>query len=199
MPLSVYTAFPATGGTPAYPSQLSEIWLKSYTVGSGATSITVSDALFNLSTYSAIHVVFSNLTTTGATATTLNGGAFKNDTAITSGANISTIEGISSATATGWTTNSFTPTTVVSLAASLQLTPSGQNFANGISKIDVYINPMGMTMEFHNQDFTNARRIRSTVSYPSRQTFTSIDYAGMILGISNGSFTGGTVNVYGVK
>lgn len=197
MSLKLYNAFPPSSAQNATQGQLSEIWLKSYTVASGVTNITISDALFNLSTYSSIHVVFSNLTTTGASSATMQGGAFKND-AIVNGTNYSSIEGISSATATGWTTSSVTPSSITSLTG-LSLTPGGLDFSNGISKIDVYINPMGMTMEFHNQSQSNARRIRSTFSYPSRQTFTSSDYTGMIIAINTGSFTGGTVNVYGVK
>ena len=198
MPLTVYTPFPA-GGTSVSPADLSEVFLKSYTVASGVSSITISDALFKLSTYKTIHVRFNNLTTTGATSTYIAGGALKNDVAATS-TYYSTYEAISTTTATGWgTSTGSSVTTPASILSSIQLSRAGQSFANGISQIDVYINAMGLTIEFHNQDQTNAWRNRATQSYASRQTFTSSDYTGMILGLGSGTFTGGTVSVFGVQ
>lgn len=197
MPLTVYTPFPA-GGTSVSPSDLSEVFLKSYTVASGVSSITISDALFKLSTYKTIHVRFNNLTTS-ASSTYLGGGALKNDLPATS-TYYSTYEAISTTTATGWGTSTGSSlTTAASIASSIQLSRTGQNFSNGISQIDVYINPMGLTIEFHNQDQANAWRNRATQSYASRQTFSSSDYTGMILALGTGTFTGGTVSVFGVQ
>ena len=197
MPLTVYTPFKPGSALPATTGQLSEILLASYNVANGVSSITISDALFKLSTYKAIHVRFTNLGTSGATSTYLSGGAFKNDAPV-SGTYYSSYEGISSATATGWSTNSATPTTLLGIT-NLQISRSGLNFSNGISQIDVYINPMGLTIEFHNQDQTNSSRNKGTQSYPSRQTFSSTDSTGMILALGNGTFTGGTVSVFGVQ
>ena len=198
--LQSYNAFPIGGGSNyVSPSQLSEIFLKSYTVASGVSSITISDALFKLSTYKTIHVRFNNLTTTGATSTYLSGGPFKND-AVVSGVYYVSYEGISSTTATGFGSNNTTPTTIANINANIQLTPSGVSFASSIPQIDIYLTKSGMQFEYHHYDQSNNRRYRTTVSYATApQTFGATDFAGMILGFGTGTFTGGTVSVFGVQ
>ena len=196
--LSAYNALPVAGATYATTSQISEIFLKSYTVGSGVTGITISDALFNLATYKTIHVRFNNVTTSGATTTYLGGGPLKNG-ALISGTYYGTFEGVSSSTATGWGVGSYTPATIVSLV-NLQLTPNSLTFAGSIPQIDIYINKNGMQFEMHYYDLSNSRRLSATVSYATTpQTFTAADFTGMFLGVASGTFTGGTVSVFGVQ
>lgn len=200
MPLTVYTPFPV-GGTSVSPADLSEVFLKSYTVASGVSSITISDALFKLSTYKSIHVRFNNLTTSGATSTYINGGAFRNDLVVSGGAYTSSVEGISSTTATGWTTSSGTPTTVANIPSFTQLSPSGMDFSQGIQQMDIYLTRTGLTCEFHAPSSSNSRRVRSTSVYPGTVPLavSSSDYFGAIIGMNGGTFTGGTVSVFGVQ
>lgn len=199
MPLTVYTPFPANV-TPLTTADLSEVFLKSYTVASGVSSITISDALFKLSTYKTIHIRFNNLTTTGATSSRLDGGMFRNDAVVTGGAYTGSFEGITSTTATGYNTNSFTPSTIASFVGSMLMSASGTSFAQGIQQLDIYLTRSGMTFEYHLFDNTNSRRFRGTVSYPGAPlTVSSTDYFGVIIGFSTGTFTGGTVSVFGVQ
>lgn len=199
MPLSVYTPFPAGGAQPVTPADLSEVFLKSYTVSSGVSSITISDALFKLSQYKTIHVRFNNLTTTGATNARFDGGMFRND-AIVSGTYTGSFEGITSTTATGYTTNSFAPSSIASFVGSMPMSASGTNFAQGIQQLDIYLTRSGMTFEYHLSNNTNSRRFRGTVQYPDAPlTISSNDYFGVIIGFGSGTFTGGTVSVFGVQ
>jgi hypothetical protein len=197
--LQSYSAFPTGGGNNyVSPSQLSEIFLKSYTVSNGVASINISDALFKLATYKTIHIRINNLTNT-ATTGYLGGGPYKND-ALVAGGYYYSAEGISSTAATGWVTGSATPASISTLYSSLQLTPSGLDFSNGIGQIDIYLTRQGMTFEMHNLTLGGARRVRSTITYSTAQTNPlSTDYFGLNLGLSSGTFTGGTVNVYGVQ
>lgn len=175
-------------------SDLSEVFLKSYTVASGVSSITISDALFKLSTYKTIHVRFNNLTTTGATSSTLYAMPYKNGSAVSGTYNV-TSEGISSSTATGFSTASFTNPSSASISTGFSI-----SFASGVPQVDVILSKNGLSSQFDNFSGGAYRRYRATVVFPSEvQTFTSSDYAGMILGLSTGTFTGGTVSVFGVQ
>lgn len=200
MPLSVYTPFPEEGVQPVIPADLSEIFLKSYTVANGVSSITISDALFKLSQYKTIHVRFNNLTTTGATSSTLWGGSFKND-AVISGAYSSSWEAISSSTATGYSTSSLTPSSIANLGT-LQISSGNLNFSSGFQQLDILITRSGMEYQFNLYDTgNNGRRASGTVVYPTPlpTTVNQNDYFGVIIGLGTGTFTGGTVSVFGVQ
>jgi hypothetical protein len=198
--LQSYSAFPTGGGSNyVSPSQISEIFLKSYTVSSGVTGINISDPLFKLATYKTIHIRINNLTTSGATSTYLGGGPYKNN-ALVSGLHYYSVEGISSNTVTAYSTSSGTPVDINTIYAYLQSTPSNIDFSNGIGQIDIYLTRQGMTFEAHMASSGNSRRLRGTVTYPTMQTNPAAsDYFGLNLGLGSGTFTNGTVNVYGVQ
>jgi hypothetical protein len=188
--LSAYTAIGGTGSTLS-ASQIPEILLQTYTVLSGVTSITVSETAFKLTNYKAIHVRFNNITTSGATSSVLYGYPIKNGTAV-SGSYLSTLDSINSTTATGWTTNnSATP-------SDMRLTATGQDFSTGIPELNIYLNNAGMSSNIDVYNGLNSRRANTTVIYPSSpQAFSSSDYTGVIIGLNGGTFTGGTISVYG--
>lgn len=182
------------------PSQVPEIFLKTYTVSSGVASFNISDPAFRLDTYKTIHIRINNLNNTTSSGY-IGGGPYKNNAIVSGGAYAYSVEGISTATATGWAASTTAPSSITNIYSSLQLTPSSLSFLNGIGQIDIYLTRQGMTFEMHtSQTGSGLRRLRSTVTYPTIQTNPlPTDYFGLNLGLSSGTFTGGTVNVYGVQ
>lgn len=194
--LTSYT--PLTFSSASLPkNEASEVLLKTYNISSGVSTITISDASFKLTTYKAIHVRLNNITSTGTTNARLFGGLLKNNDVVVT-QYYSNGEAISSSTATGWFTSSVAVTTTANLG-SVDLSPA-LTFTTGTGQIDIYLNDLAMQVNYHHTDATNSRRIGATVTFSAGKIpFTSSDYVGMLLGFSTGTFTGGTVSVYGVQ
>lgn len=189
--LSTYSAFRGDSNTSPTISQIPEKLLKSYTIANGVATVSINDACFSLSTYKAIHVRGTNITMSG-TAQDFCGLPYKNG-AIVSGSYTYTRDNPTSATATGWGTSSITTLANSPLTASIVAT------AQPIGQLDCYLTTKGMTATVDVYNTTNSQRNRSTYCFPSFPvSFTSTDYIGMILGFSStGTFTGGTIDVYG--
>lgn len=171
------------------PSQVPEKLLKSYTIASGATSITISDSAFSLTTYKGIHVRINNPRGT-LTSGSFRGLPIKNGDAV-SGTYYITSDAPSSTTATGWATTSSTGTV-------MPLNSTAMNLTNRVSQIDLYLSQNGCTYSFDAFQSNASVRYKGTISFPSfSQTFTSSDYIGFIFAVSAETFTGGTIDVYG--
>lgn len=193
MPLTLYTPFKPASAAPATIGQLSQIGLKTYTVANGVSSITISDTSFNLSAYKAIYVRFNNLTMANASNSSIYAAPLFNGSQ-PSGSYTTLLESVSSSTQTGW--EAATQTT----PSACRVTPLSLNFQNIIPQVDISLNSSGLSFNSNSSTGTSSRIFRAVVNFPtSPTTFTQNDYIGVIIGLSAGTFTGGTVSVFGVQ
>jgi hypothetical protein len=187
MPLQPYNALLPYGSSDLKPSQIPEILISRYTIANGTTSITISDPAFNLTNYKGIHVRVNN-PRGSSTSAGFTGLPIKNGVAV-SGTYNATVD--ASAATTGYGTQSST--------GSLLSIGGGLNLTNAVSKIDFYLSVNGLTYLFDVFTGSTSVRRRGTINFPTPlpQSFTASDFIGLTFGVDTGTFTGGTIDVYG--